>query len=85
MSLPVQDCLFFRAARGDEKAFDHLVKRLAYNLVKGHFTMYPCNHEPSCPECTEEELAALHDRLFPALQLEKEKIKSNGSSNRQSQ
>jgi len=76
MSLPLQDCLFFRAARGDEKAFDSLVKRLAYNIVKGHFTMYPCSHEPRCVECTDEELEALTKRLEPALQVEKEKIQN---------
>lgn len=75
MSLPVQDCLFFRAARGDEKAFDSLVKRLAYNLAKGHFTLSTCNHEPRCLECTDEELEALDKRLFPALQAEKEKAR----------
>jgi hypothetical protein len=62
MSIPINQCLITKAARGDEQAYEILRARLATNVECGHFTIFPCNHIPAC-EATQEELDKLQKRI----------------------
>lgn len=63
MGIPIQECLVYRAALGDEKAYAKLLENLSYNLKAGGFTAYGCNHTPPCPTPTLEQFEALDSRI----------------------
>jgi hypothetical protein len=67
VSVPITGCIISRAARGDELAFKRLVDDLAYNIGKGHFSTWPCEHSPPCPQPTMQQMTTLEDRLATAL------------------
>lgn len=67
MSTPVKVCTIYKAARGDQQAFDWLVKAMDYNKQKGAFTLHPCNHTPPCEMPTEQELLSLDQRVDAAI------------------
>jgi hypothetical protein len=62
MSIPISTCLTVKAAKGDEAAFEKLANAMKVNMQYGHWSQYPCDCDPKC-DCTDEELAALNDRL----------------------
>ncbi len=67
MSQPIKVCTIAKAAKGDQEAFDWLVKALHRNLSYGAFTMFPCDHQPPCESPSEEQLAALDKRVADEL------------------
>ncbi len=62
MSVPLSQCLIAKAARGDDQAYKNLRKILAINVDCGHFSIYPCKHQPAC-EATQEEIDKLQKRI----------------------
>jgi len=49
----------------DEDAYQLLLKVTALNIQAGDSMQFggPCSHRPSCPTPTDEQLAALNERL----------------------
>lgn len=70
MSRPLIACEISKAAKGDESAFKQLVEKLKINLAWGAYSTFPCQHNPSCPCPTEEEMNQLNDRLQKALMVD---------------
>jgi len=48
---------------GDEAAYNDLRDRMRVNLQYGHWSTFPCQCEPSCPQPSDEQLDALNARL----------------------
>ena len=63
MSLPISTCDVYRAAKGDEEAYQRLVHAFEVNVVCGHYSQFPCMCNPPCELCTEEQGIALNTRL----------------------
>lgn len=55
MSVPISACLIARAIKGKSEARLKLKKNIAYNKKFGHFSIYPCQHNPSCMQPTSDE------------------------------
>ena len=70
MSIPLVFCRFVKAF-DDEKAFIALARDLLYNFEKGHFTNFPCKHEPKC-SISSKNLNKLYERLAIKIQELKE-------------
>lgn len=62
MSVPISNCLLSKAVR-DEAHYQRLLSAMRYNRECGHFTQVGCQHDPPCPEPTEEEYNKLEERL----------------------
>lgn len=69
MSTPIQFCLVAKAANGDELAFQRLLTAMRENLKCGHWSQWPCKHDPKCT-ASEESIMAMSERL--ATELEKD-------------
>ena len=54
MSIPIKYCFLVEAA-DDAKAFEKLHPIMKRNLEGGHFSIFPCDHDPSCRDLTEQE------------------------------
>jgi hypothetical protein len=67
MSQPISKCLIFKAALGDEKAFDTLVRAQDYNSTQFAFTVFPCECNPRCAVPSDEQLEDLGRRVAEAL------------------
>jgi hypothetical protein len=64
MSIPLNQCLAARAAKGDEEAYQEYANALRFNLLEGHFCMFPCEHKPHCgADVTQEQVQAFEKRL----------------------
>lgn len=68
MSTPISTCTVFKAALGDEKAFQWMVEAMEYNRAWGAFTQFPCECDPPCPRPTDEQIEAFNTRLEAALE-----------------
>jgi hypothetical protein len=55
------------AARGDEAAIDSLTRAITYNLQKGAFSIWPCEHKPPCKRPTEDQVEKLGEVLINRL------------------
>jgi hypothetical protein len=66
MSLPLSQCLIFKAALGNQTAYNKLVEITKYNKYQGHFTLSPCIHNPPCIQPTENQLIDLATKLDEA-------------------
>ena len=62
MSIPVSYCAFVRAV-DDPAAFRSLHPIMKRNIDCGHFSVFPCEHEPHCRELSTEEQLQLMDRF----------------------
>ena len=62
MSIPIKYCFLVEAC-GSEELFDKLHPIMKRNLDGGHFSVFPCNHDPPCRELTEEEQVSLMRRF----------------------
>jgi hypothetical protein len=67
MSTPISACIVSKAALGDEKAFQFLLKAMERNIECGHFLTVPCNCDPPCQRPTGEQIEAFDTRLREAL------------------
>jgi len=63
MSIPISQCLIFKAAKGDDAAYRKLVSRSKTNFRCGRFSLYACGCEPPCEWPTTEQFEALERRL----------------------
>jgi hypothetical protein len=66
MSIPIKACTVVKAAKGDDNAFQELVKKMKYNDEYGHFSIFPCECDIQCT-ATDEELEAFDARVKDAL------------------
>lgn len=73
MSQPISVCTMWKAARGDEAVTVKVIETLVRNIKIGHFSTWPCEHQPPCQAPTTEQLAAFDKRLFEALKAAKQK------------
>lgn len=62
MSMPIKYCFLVEAADKPE-SFRKLHPIMKRNLDGGHFTVFPCNHNPPCRELTAAEEADLLRRF----------------------
>ena len=63
MSMPIQACTLIKAAK-DEELFRRIHPMMHRNVKGGHFSIFPCSHDPPCAEVlTEEEQLDLMARL----------------------
>ena len=62
MSIPITACLISKATKS-EQAYQNLLERMKVNVVHGHFSQWPCEHNPPCTMPTDEELDKLNERL----------------------
>ena len=67
MSYAIPYCLISKAGYEDEDAFHELSKLMKSNIAYGHFSYFPCNHNPKCPPLNEEQLRCLNLRLSEVL------------------
>lgn len=67
MSIPVSFCLISKAARGDGAAYARLLGYMRVNAECGHWSQFPCGHDPRCPRPTDEQVSALDARLVADL------------------
>ncbi len=72
MSYPFRVCLVYKAACGDEKCYQQFLKIWKINQIFGHWTQYPCNHEPPCTKPTDNQIAVFNDRLKKDLEDDKD-------------
>ena len=63
MSIPLSYCLISKAARGDEEAYQQVKEAMIVNLRYGHWSQFPCPHDPPCPEVSQEQADAFHERM----------------------
>lgn len=63
MSTPISQCLIFKSAFGDEKAYKFLLDAEDYNSTQFAYTIFPCKCDPPCQKPTEEQLSSLRKRL----------------------
>jgi hypothetical protein len=68
MSIPISHCLVSKAGLGDEQCFTRLVEAMDYNQRCGHFSTFPCEHDPRCPSLTEDQESSLNQREDAALE-----------------
>lgn len=73
MGMPITACLMAAAAKGNEAKYKLLLSRMAYNLEKGHFSVWSCEHKPRCAHPTTEQVLALEERLAQDLAANKPK------------
>lgn len=62
MSIPISICEAHKAAKGDEEAYQSLLKKMRENLKFGSYSTFGCDCDPPC-ESTEEQFEALNARL----------------------
>jgi len=62
MSMPVKYC-FLVSAADDSESFAKLHPAMKRNLDGGHFTVFPCDHDPPCRQMTYEEYDSLMQRF----------------------
>ena len=58
MSTPIIYCRVLKAV-GSPEEMESLKKDLKYNLKKGVFSIWPCEHDPQCRALTEEEMTKM--------------------------
>jgi hypothetical protein len=63
MSIPIVACNVFKAARGDEEAFQNLVEAMKYNIECGHYSQFSCMCNPPCQAPPDEAIKAVEIRL----------------------
>jgi len=63
MSEPIAGCWILAAARGDEGSYQKVLRAVRESLADGSQAIVPCTCEPRCPQPTEEQMEALHERL----------------------
>jgi len=62
VSLPVSECLFYRACN-DDVAYTLLLERMRINMAHGAFTLTSCTHQPPCVRPGDFEMETLDTRL----------------------
>lgn len=62
MSIPIKYCFLVQAA-DDPTAFDKLKPTMKRNIEGGHFSIWPCDHDPPCRQLTDEECNDLMRRF----------------------
>ena len=62
MSIPLSAC-YFRRAIDDEPFRALLLDAIQENLACGHFSVWPCPHNPPCKPLTDEECDLLEKAL----------------------
>ena len=62
MSTPVRYCALVEAVDKPE-AFDKLYPTMHRNILGGHFSIWPCTHDPPCRGLTEAEQIDLMRRF----------------------
>lgn len=62
MSIPIKYC-FLVEAIDDPTSFKKLHTIMYGNLLRGHFTVFPCNHDPPCRQLTDQEQSDLLARF----------------------
>ena len=72
MSTPISICRVWKAAKGDEAEFEQLVKDVIRNREFGSYSIFPCDHNPSCKSPTEEEAKKFEDQMNKALKEHKQ-------------
>lgn len=75
MSMPLSECRINAAALGNEKAYADLVEAMRFNLKRGSYSIFPCQHNPPCAQATKEQRETLEKRVMAAA---KEKAKLSG-------
>jgi len=63
MSMPIPDCWFFKAARGDEAAYKQLMDAVKVNMMYGHYSQSHCRCSSPCVRPTHDELKKLYARM----------------------
>lgn len=62
MSMPVKYCFLVQAA-DDPETFAKIHPVMHRNITGGHFSVWPCSHEPRCRELGKEEFHKLMQRF----------------------
>ena len=62
MSVPVSYCRLVQAA-DDTEVFKMLHPTMKRNIDGGHFSVWPCEHDPPCRQLTEAEVRDLFSRF----------------------
>ena len=62
MSIPIKYCLLVEAVDSAE-TFVKLHPVMKRNIESGHFSIWPCNHEPPCRALTDVEYEDLMQRF----------------------
>jgi hypothetical protein len=63
MSMPISICEVYKAAKGDESAFQFVAMAMEYNMTQPAHTIMGCMCKPSCTEPTEQQKKNLSARL----------------------
>jgi hypothetical protein len=63
MSIPISSCVVYKAALGDEQAYESLVNAYKINLACGHYSRFGCSCNPPCEVPTKEQMEVLQKRL----------------------
>jgi hypothetical protein len=61
MSFPIKYCWLVACADNDEN-FRALHSTMKRNLDGGHFSIFPCAHDPPCRQLTDAEINDLFER-----------------------
>lgn len=62
MSIPIKYCFLVKAA-DDAEQFAKLHPTMYRNIKGGHFSVWPCDHDPPCRELSEVECNDLMTRF----------------------
>lgn len=62
MSIPIKYCFLVEAAE-KQASFVKLHPIMHSNLKCGHFSVFPCTHDPPCRDLTEQEWDDLRRRF----------------------
>lgn len=84
MSTPISACWVYRAALGDQKAFERLVEDMEYNLRQAAFSTYPCECKPPCAVPTDQQLEDLNKRVMEGVVALRKKLFGNRKPDRKS-
>lgn len=70
MSIPIDDCLIHAGALGNDEAKDELLGIMRENLRLGHWSHFPCPHDPPCQKAPPEQYAAFSSQVWKVLNSE---------------
>jgi len=70
MSQPISACTISKAAHGNQDALKFLTQAMKTNVECGHYSTFPCRHDPPCPVPTEEMMKKLNQHLHETAERE---------------
>jgi len=80
MSIPIISCRVFKASKSD-RVLNLLALDLMCNIMSGHFSTLPCNHNPKCEEFKDDEQARIFsEKIAERMGIFGEKFKKSNMS-----